>query len=276
GSNIFEMLRIDEGLRLKIYKNTEGYYTIGIGHLLTKSPSLNAAKSELDKAIGRNTNGVITKDEAEKLFNQDVDAAVRGILRNAKLKPVYDSLDAVRRAALINMVFQMGETGVAGFTNSLRMLQQKRWDEAAVNLAKSRWYNQTPNRAKRVITTFRTGTWDAYGSEANKKFRQMFKPLAPNTRLITDYFCYFHREFPYQGRIYLSNTHLCFNSTVLNWMAKLQIPLNEIKYLDKVTTNSSAISVETVTNRYTFSGFIARDEVFQLITRVWSKENLTN
>nr|6A9J_A Chain A, Endolysin,Autophagy-related protein 2 [synthetic construct]6A9J_B Chain B, Endolysin,Autophagy-related protein 2 [synthetic construct] len=162
--NIFEMLRIDEGLRLKIYKNTEGYYTIGIGHLLTKSPSLNAAKSELDKAIGRNTNGVITKDEAEKLFNQDVDAAVRGILRNAKLKPVYDSLDAVRRAALINMVFQMGETGVAGFTNSLRMLQQKRWDEAAVNLAKSRWYNQTPNRAKRVITTFRTGTWDAYAA----------------------------------------------------------------------------------------------------------------
>ena len=60
------------------------------------------------------------------------------------------------------MVFQMGETGVAGFTNSLRMLQQKRWDEAAVNLAKSRWYNQTPNRAKRVIATFRTGTWDAY------------------------------------------------------------------------------------------------------------------
>nr|1OYU_A Chain A, Lysozyme [Tequatrovirus T4]1OYU_B Chain B, Lysozyme [Tequatrovirus T4] len=171
--NIFEMLRIDEGLRLKIYKDTEGYYTIGIGHLLTKSPSLNAAKSELDKAInaakseldkaiGGGGGGVITKDEAEKLFNQDVDAAVRGILRNAKLKPVYDSLDAVRRAALINMVFQMGETGVAGFTNSLRMLQQKRWDEAAVNLAKSRWYNQTPNRAKRVITTFRTGTWDAY------------------------------------------------------------------------------------------------------------------
>nr|7F8X_A Chain A, Cholecystokinin receptor type A,Endolysin [synthetic construct] len=171
GINIFEMLRIDEGLRLKIYKDTEGYYTIGIGHLLTKSPSLNAAKSELDKAIGRNTNGVITKDEAEKLFNQDVDAAVRGILRNAKLKPVYDSLDAVRRAALINMVFQMGETGVAGFTNSLRMLQQKRWDEAAVNLAKSRWYNQTPNRAKRVITTFRTGTWDAYAANLMAKKR---------------------------------------------------------------------------------------------------------
>ncbi|EHN01246.1 YLR072W-like protein [Saccharomyces cerevisiae x Saccharomyces kudriavzevii VIN7] len=111
---------------------------------------------------------------------------------------------------------------------------------------------------------------------ANEKFRQMFKSLPSKTKLIADYFCYFHREFPYQGRIYLSNTHLCFNSTVLNWMAKLQIPLSEIKYLDKVATNSGAISVETLTNKYTFSGFMSRDKVFQLITRIWSKENLTN
>ncbi|CAI4035006.1 hypothetical protein SMKI_12G1430 [Saccharomyces mikatae IFO 1815] len=112
--------------------------------------------------------------------------------------------------------------------------------------------------------------------EANKKFHQMFKSLTTETKLVADYFCYFHREFPYQGRIYLSNTHLCFNSTVLNWMAKLQIPLNEIKYLDKVTTNSSAISVETLSNKYTFSGFMARDDVFHLITRVWSEKNLTS
>ncbi|EJS42793.1 YLR072W [Saccharomyces arboricola H-6] len=112
--------------------------------------------------------------------------------------------------------------------------------------------------------------------EANENFRQVFKSLPSKTRLIADYFCFFHREFPYQGRIFLSNTHLCFNSTVLNWMAKLQIPLNEIKYLDKVTTNSGAISVETLTNKYTFSGFMSRDKVFQLITRIWSKENLTN
>ncbi|URY13754.1 lysozyme R [Shigella phage ESh27] len=160
--NIFEMLRNDEGLRLTLYKDTEGFWTIGIGHLVTKDPSLAVAKAELDRMIGRKCNGTITLDEAEKLFNEDVDKAVRGILGNAKLKPVYDSLDAVRRCALVNMVFQMGVAGVAGFTNSLRMLQQKRWDEAAVNLAQSKWYRQTPNRAKRVISTFKTGTWKAY------------------------------------------------------------------------------------------------------------------
>ncbi|UYM28777.1 lysozyme R [Serratia phage vB_SspM_LC53] len=160
--DIFGMLRIDEGYDSKIYKDTEGYWTIGIGHLLTKNASLDVAKSELDKLVGRKCNGVITQAEAEAIFAKDVEKATHGIQGNSVLKPVYDSLDGVRRAALINMVFQMGVAGVAGFTNSMRLLKEKRWDEAAVNLAKSRWYNQTTNRAKRVISTFKTGTWGAY------------------------------------------------------------------------------------------------------------------
>lgn len=160
--DIFGMLRIDEGYDSKIYKDTEGYYTIGIGHLLTRDPSLAVAKKELDKLVGRSCNGQITQAEAEAIFNKDVEKATAGILGNAVLKPVYDSLDAVRRAALINMVFQMGVAGVSGFKNSLRMLKEKRWDDAAINLAQSKWYRQTPNRAKRVISTFKTGTFGAY------------------------------------------------------------------------------------------------------------------
>ncbi|AIZ02473.1 lysozyme murein hydrolase E [Escherichia phage vB_EcoM_VR25] len=160
--NIFEMLRIDEGCKLDLYKDTEGYWTIGIGQLITKNPSKDVARAELDKLMGRVCNGRITQVEAETLFNRSVEKARASVMRNAKLKPVYDSLDEVRRCALINMVFQMGEAGVAGFTNSLRLLQQKRWDEAAVNLAQSKWYKQTPNRAKRVISTFKTGTWKVY------------------------------------------------------------------------------------------------------------------
>ncbi len=160
--DIFGMLRIDEGCKLELYKDTEGFWTIGIGQLITKNPSYNVARDELDRLMGRVCNGRITQQEAENLFNSSVEKARKGILANATLKPVYDVLDEVRRCALINMVFQMGVAGVAGFTNSLRMLKEKRWDDAAVNLAKSRWYNQTPNRAKRVIATFKTGTWKAY------------------------------------------------------------------------------------------------------------------
>lgn len=160
--NIFDMLRIDEGYKNTIYKDTEGYWTIGIGQLLTKDPSLAVAKAELDKLMNRKCDGVITKAEAEDLFQKSVLKAEKGIQGNNLLAPVFASLDPVRQDALVNMVFQMGVAGVAGFTNSMKLLKAKQWEQAAVNLAQSRWYKQTPNRAKRVIETFRTGTWKAY------------------------------------------------------------------------------------------------------------------
>jgi hypothetical protein len=60
------------------------------------------------------------------------------------------------------MVFQMGVSGVAGFPASMKLLLAKKWEAAAKELANSRWYRQTPNRARRVIETMRTGTWSAY------------------------------------------------------------------------------------------------------------------
>lgn len=160
--NIFSMLRTDEGLKLGLYKDTEGFWTIGIGHLVTKNLSFEVAKAELDKLVGRPASGNITMAEAESIFNKDVSKAISGIQSNSVLSPVFNGLDDIRQAALINMVFQMGVAGVAGFSNSLKLIQAKSWDEAATNLAKSRWYTQTTNRAKRVISTMRTGTWSAY------------------------------------------------------------------------------------------------------------------
>lgn len=160
--NIFDMLRYDEGLELKVYKDTRGFWTVGIGHLLTKNPSKEVAISKLDEVLGRKTSGVITMQEAQDLFELDVNDAIDGIEKNSVLSDVYAALDIERQKALINMVFQMGVTGVAGFKNSMRMLKEHRWPEAAVNLAQSNWYKQTPNRAKRVISVFEKGNLNAY------------------------------------------------------------------------------------------------------------------
>lgn len=159
---IFDMLKIDEGLDLSVYKDTEGFWTVGIGHLLTKNPSKEIAIQELDKLVGRKTGGIISLKEAEKIFAADVLKAEQGIAGNKVLSPVYNSLDPVRKMALVNMVFQMGVAGVAGFTNSMNLLLAKNWKQAAINLAQSKWYKQTPNRAKRVISVFETGTTKAY------------------------------------------------------------------------------------------------------------------
>lgn len=159
---IFEMLKFDEGIELKIYLDTRGFYTVGIGHLLVKSNDRAAAIRQLDKELGRSTAGIITMAEAEKLFQLDVASATRSIKSNKVLAPVWAVLDPIRQMALINFVFQLGEGGAAGFTNSMKLLQAKQWDQAAVNLAQSKWYKQTTNRATRVISVFKTGTLAAY------------------------------------------------------------------------------------------------------------------
>ncbi|ARB05911.1 hypothetical protein fHeYen901_138 [Yersinia phage fHe-Yen9-01] len=160
--NLFEMLRYDEGLKLEVYFDTEGYPTVGVGHLLTKVHNLMTGISILDKELGRSTQGRITTEDAEYLFSKDVEKAKAGIKSNTVLNDLYLSLDSIRQMALVNMVFQMGVAGVAGFNNSIKLLKAKQWDQAALNLAQSRWFKQTPNRAKRVIDVFKTGTMNAY------------------------------------------------------------------------------------------------------------------
>lgn len=74
---LYEMLRFDEGEKLQVYKDTEGYWTVGIGHLLTKNPTKEQAIACLDKELNRVTSGVISKPESEQLFNQDTSRALQ-------------------------------------------------------------------------------------------------------------------------------------------------------------------------------------------------------
>ena len=160
--DIFDMLAFDEGLKLTIYKDTRGYWTVGIGHLLTKVNDKAKAISILDTLVGRKTNGVITEKEARAIFKADVEDAIRQIHASTILSPIYDKVSETRKLAIINMVFQLGIKGAEGFKNSLTLVSNSYYTQAATNMCKSRWYSQTPNRAERVIKVFQSGTLDAY------------------------------------------------------------------------------------------------------------------
>lgn len=157
-----EMIAFDEGKVLKIYRDSLGYYTVGIGHLLTKKDSLKEAISILDQQVGRNTNGNITNDEAAMLFEKDLEVVLKGVKRNTLLNEVYQAIDPTRRLALLNMVFQLGEAGTANFKNSMRNAINNDWTKLESNLKQSLWYKQTKNRATRVIQVFSSGNLDAY------------------------------------------------------------------------------------------------------------------
>ncbi|WFX59755.1 glycoside hydrolase family protein [Enterobacter roggenkampii] len=157
-----EMIKYDERVKYSLYKDSLGYYTIGVGHLVTKSTNKDTALDILDKKFGRLTKGVITSDEAEDLLLEDIQSTIIGIQNNPTLSKLYNLLDSVRKFALINMCFQLGVSGVVVFKKSLAALLIKDWDEAEKQLKDSLWYRQTTNRAKRVISVFKTGTLNAY------------------------------------------------------------------------------------------------------------------
>lgn len=129
---IKESIKKEEGLRLQVYRDSLGNLTVGYGHLIRSGAP-------------------ITKDMADSLFEIDYIKAVSG----------YNSmgldLDPVRRAAIIDMIFNLGIGGVKKFEHFLFALKYQDWVRAANELMDSEYARQVPNRAKRNHRRILTG-----------------------------------------------------------------------------------------------------------------------
>ena len=128
-----------EGDRLYPYVDTVGKITIGVGHNLTDCG--------------------ISAQVRELLLVEDIDRAVADL--DEKL-PWWRELDPVRQVALVELVFNMGiggpTKGLLSFRNTLAHLRAGRYEQAAVNLAKSKWARDVgPRRTARLQRMIRTG-----------------------------------------------------------------------------------------------------------------------
>lgn len=134
---LIKELERDEGVVLSAYQDHLGYWTIGIGRLI-------------DKRRG----GGISREEANLLKKNDIIKIKRQLDENL---PWWRQLDPVRQRAIQNMCFQLGIAGLLKFKNSLAYIKAGNWAQAASNLRQSLWYQQTPERAGRVIRMIETG-----------------------------------------------------------------------------------------------------------------------
>jgi len=161
--SIEEQLRYDEGCKLTIYRDTEGKYTIGVGHLISNNPNIpkTQAIALLDKELNRSTQGSITSSEASYLFRKDL-AAIQTGIAHSSFYDVYKGLDPVRQSAIQNMCFQLGILGVSKFRKLWAALARQDYQTAYKEGLDSNWNRQTPNRAKRVMTTLLTGSTQHY------------------------------------------------------------------------------------------------------------------
>ena len=136
-----EQITRHEGEVLHAYNDHLGFATIGVGRLIDKRK-----------------NGGITHDEAQYLLNNDITTRVESL--QTKL-PWFDGLSDVRKGVLLNMSFQLGIAGLMGFGNTLKMVKMGDYVNAADNMLKSKWAQQTPARANELANQMRTNLWQS-------------------------------------------------------------------------------------------------------------------
>ena len=127
-------IKKEEGYRRLPYKCTAGKLTIGIGFNLTDTG--------------------LSEEESEAILHMRITALRRTL---SKRWPWFDKLNEARQAAMLSMAYQMGVAGLAGFKNTLAHIEAGAWEAAATNMAASKWYRQTPNRARRTAFMVRYG-----------------------------------------------------------------------------------------------------------------------
>lgn len=160
---IIAHLRREEGVRARAYKDHLGYWTIGVGRLIDPRKGGRITPEE-ERVLLANTpervgkpwkDWVLTDAEINLLLANDVARFVKAM----ESWPAWQAVqgNTARMVALTSMCFQLGVQGLAGFRNSLALIERKRWAEAAENLRLSLWAKQTPARAKRVSEMIRTG-----------------------------------------------------------------------------------------------------------------------
>ena len=152
-TDVCALVRAHEGCRLAPYHDSLGYPTIGIGHLLSRE-----AWADLSQWAP------ITEGEAEAIFSTDLARAAdecRELFGDAWGDIAEPTLASARQAALIDMVFELGEAGLGKFHLMIAAIGRGDWEEAARQAHASLWDRQVPKRAADDEALLRTDDWAA-------------------------------------------------------------------------------------------------------------------
>jgi|TARA_R110000824_G_scaffold73763_3_gene187799 lysozyme len=129
-----DQIRLHEGVEKKVYLDTEGIETIGVGRNLR------------DRGL--------SEDEIDLLLDNDIAICEEELLNNFEW---YAELDEVRKRVLIDMAFNLGMPKLKQFAKMLGAIENKDWVNVASEMLDSRWAEQVGNRASRLSEMMETG-----------------------------------------------------------------------------------------------------------------------
>lgn len=139
-----------EGVRYKMYKDSLGIPTIGVGFNLTRPDAKDIITNLIKKDYNLVLQGklALTPMEVDILLQKDLDECEKGL---RKIFSDYDKLPEKAKAVLMDLRFNLGQKGLLGFPHTLEDFKKGEYKSAAQRLAQSKWATQVGIRAKEDI-----------------------------------------------------------------------------------------------------------------------------
>jgi len=132
--DFIEMLKRHEGVEFKVYKDSLGIETIGVGRNL------------VDRGL--------SMDEVEYLLNNDIEYFSSVLINKF---PIVNELSSERYYVLLNMIFNMGPNRLSGFKKMWSAIEQHDYTKASIEMLDSKWAKQVGRRAIELSDIMRTG-----------------------------------------------------------------------------------------------------------------------
>ena len=134
-----EQIKRHEGEVLEIYKDSLGYLTFGVGHLVRED----------DPEFGQPEGTPVSQERVDEVYEHDFDNHVEETIHLFESKGGEDfyALPEDIQHVLINMTFNLGGTRFAKFNNMWKGVIECDWEKMAVEMEDSRWFKQVGRRS---------------------------------------------------------------------------------------------------------------------------------
>ena len=133
-----------EGEVLEIHKDSLGYLTFGVGHLVREG----------DPEFGEPEGTPVSQERVDAVYEIDVDKHVEETKHVCEKHNIdFDNLNEDIQHVLVNMCFNLGANRLGKFRNMLKACSVSDWKEMAVQMEDSRWFGQVGRRSVELQET---------------------------------------------------------------------------------------------------------------------------
>ena len=152
-NNFYDMLSLNEGNKPKVYKDSKGNRTIGIGFNLEDASNRKFLKRE-----GININELfagreLTDRETKTLYNHSLTQAFKDA---QSYDPNFAKRPEAVKMTLVDMAFNLGLTKLNKFVDMKKGLMNNDYNMAADEMVDSNWYKQVKSRGPRMVKVMRS------------------------------------------------------------------------------------------------------------------------